>query len=709
MKKQLFNFFLLILFANAGFSQQSSRSSNTSYALDNSYLPNAPYANPKGGNSSAVITTTTSTCMSVNLPAPAAWTLVNYGTGTPIFTDGFVSGPNIYLDKEKAMYFDVSASANSSVTHVYVGFGHAYSATQSKIVTLRLYNGTTANVVGAQLTGAVATLTMGEIMSDVALGQYSDFVFATPVALPASKKFYASVDITNLTFPSDSLSIVSNSNPQTTPSPAWEKQSNNVWYNYSNAASSWSLNISLLIHPFLIQSPVISTFTASNGTVCAGNSINYNSAGSTSTGTYYWSFGASLPTSTSSVAAPTAISYPTMGTYTTYLLVNDACGSYAVSSKTILVNPTPVVGSTPASTNVCAGSNVTLNGTGASSYAWSGGITNNVPFTANSSVNYTVTGTAVNGCTNTAVSSVVVSANPTVTINSSTTTLCSGNSVTLTASGAVTYAWTGGVNNGVGFVPSGSGSYTVTGTQGICSGTAAVNITVNPTPTVAANITATTVCAGTNITLSGSGATSYAWSGGITNATPFAASTTTNYVVTGTSGACSGTAAVAVTVNNNPTVTANTTASVVCTGNNVTLSGGGANTYTWTGGVTDAAPFTPTGSATYTVTGSSSAGCTSTATVSVTVSLCTGVSTNFNNTTNIRLYPNPNNGIFTIESANLSKEATVVIYDNIGKLVYKQNLDQSINTINTSFATGMYVVKVIDNNSVQSVHKLIIK
>ena len=229
--------------------------------------------------------------MSINLPVPAAWTLVNYGTGTPIFTDGFVNGPNIYGDKEKAMYFDASASANTKITQVYVGFDHAYSATPSKTVAVRFYDGT-SGTPGASI--GSGTLSMGTIMTDVANNQYSLIMFPVPLNLPVSKKFFASVDLTALSFTTatkDSLSIVSNSDPQTTLTQTWEKWSTNAWVKYDNA-SSWVLNISLLIHPFLAQAPIVASITVPTGTLCTGSSITYNSAGSTSPGTYDWFFGA---------------------------------------------------------------------------------------------------------------------------------------------------------------------------------------------------------------------------------------------------------------------------------------------------------------------------------------------------------------------------------------------------------------------------------
>lgn len=704
MKKHFLKIFLTLLITNFAFAQQSKQN-NFSAVNDNSYSSNASALKVKG--LSAAFSTTTSTCMSVDFPAPATWSLVNYGTGTPFAANGFVSGPNTYADKEKAMYFDVSASANSSVTHVYVGFGRAYSATPSKTVALRIYDGTTTNVVGALL--GVTTITMGEIMADVAASQYSDFYFPTPIALPASKKFYCSVDITGLSWtasPKDSLSIVSNTNGQTTPGKAWEKQSNNTWYNYSNTTFSWGQNVSLLIHPFLVQSPVISTFAITNNTICAGQNASYNSAGSTTGGSVYWDFGSS-PTATSTALTPSNL-FPSAGTFTTYLLVYDACGSYAVSSKTVLVNANPTVGANITSTNVCAGTNITLSGTGANSYAWTGGVTNNVAFAPASTLNYTVTGTATNGCTNTAVSSVVVTPNPVVTATTSVASVCTGGSVTLNGGGATSYVWTGGVTNNVAFSPSSSNTYTVTGTTGACSGTASINIPVNPNPTVTANTTTNTVCAGSNITLTGGGATSYTWTGGASNNVAFAPSTSTTYVVTGLTGNCTGTAAVAITVNAAPPVTANTTSTLVCSGSSVTLNGGGATTYTWSGSVVDGVAFVPSGTATYTVTGTGSNGCSKTATVSVTVSLCTGLVSNSNNLS-VVLYPNPNNGMFTIESKGFSSAASVQVYDNLGKLVFIETITDTKHVINTNFATGIYTVKIIDQNTVHSIHKLVIE
>src|SRR5690606_20711630 len=121
-------------------------------------------------------------------------------------------------------------------------------------------------------------------------------------------------------------------------------------------------------------------------------------------------------------------------------------------------------------------------------------------------------------------------------------TVCAGSTVTLTASGATSYAWSNGVSQGVAFIPAtGSTTYTVTGTSLGCSSTDQVVVTVNPNPVVNAG-TDQSVCTGTSVTLSASGAASYSWSNGVVQGVAFTPAVgTQSYTVTGTSLGCSST------------------------------------------------------------------------------------------------------------------------------------------------------------------------
>ncbi|MES2138924.1 MAG: FG-GAP-like repeat-containing protein [Bacteroidota bacterium] len=76
---------------------------------------------------------------------------------------------------------------------------------------------------------------------------------------------------------------------------------------------------------------------------------------------------------------------------------------------------------------------------------------------------------------------------------------------------------------------------------------------------------------------------------------------------------------VSILLNNSFIVTAQATATTVCVGATVTLTGGGATSYTWTGGAIDTVAFTcPSSTTTYTVTGTT-AGCSDTVTITITV------------------------------------------------------------------------------------------
>ena len=357
--------------------------------------------------------------------------------------------------------------------------------------------------------------------------------------------------------------------------------------------------------------PTVSFTAAPSTTVCSGSSVTLSGTGATS---YSWSGG---------ITNGVAFTPPSTQTYT--VIGTDGNGCTGTATATVTVNPSPTVSFTAVpSTTICSGASVTLSGTGATSYSWTGGVTNGVSFAPPSTNTYTVTGTDASGCTNTATVTVTVNPLPTVgTSASPSSTVCSGGSVTLNGTGATTYTWSGGVTDGISFVPPSTTTYTVTGTDGNgCTNTSNILVTVNPVPTVGATATpGTSVCSGTSVTLNGTGATSYTWSGGVTNGVPFVPPSTTSYVVTGTNASgCTNTATITITVNPLPTVNSTVSPSgTVCSGTMVTLSGTGATSYTWTGGVTDGVPFSATSTQTYTVTGTDVNGCTGTSTRTITV------------------------------------------------------------------------------------------
>ena len=349
------------------------------------------------------------------------------------------------------------------------------------------------------------------------------------------------------------------------------------------------------------------TASVSNSVICSGNTVVFNGGGAS---TYIWTGG---------VTNNAAFSPTITDTYTVTGTDANGCINTAVTSITVNNLPTVTINVTNAS--VCLGNSTTLSGSGASTYTWTGSVTDAVAFAPAVTDTYTVTGTDANGCINTAVQTVVVNNLPNVTASVSNSVICSGNTVIFNGGGASTYIWSGGVTNNAAFSPTITDTYTVTGTDANgCINTAVTSITVNNLPTVTINVTNASVCLGNSTTLSGSGASTYTWTGSVTDAVAFAPAVTDTYTVTGTdANGCINTAVQTVVVNNLPNVTASVSNSVICSGNTVIFNGGGASTYTWTGGVTNNAAFSPTTTDTYTVTGTDANGCINTAIESVTV------------------------------------------------------------------------------------------
>jgi hypothetical protein len=388
---------------------------------------------------------------------------------------------------------------------------------------------------------------------------------------------------------------------------------NMIKTNVSGCSDSAATGITITVNP----TPTV-TATAAPTTICSGSSTTLTASGAT---TYNWMPG-SLPGATVTVSPTTTTTYTVTGT--------NASGCSNTATVTITVNPIPTVTAAASSTSICTGNNVTLTGSGASTYLWNPGAISGSPITVTpaSTTTYSVTGTDVNGCTGTGTITVTVGAQPTVTVTPSGATICNGSSTTLTASGTVSYNWMPGSLTGSSVVlsPSSTTTYTVTGTNGPgCFNTATVTVTVNPLPNVTATAAPATVCSGSSTTLTASGASTYNWMPGSligSSVTDMPASTTT-YTVTGTDvNGCTNTATATVTVNPSPVVAATASPSVICSGSSATLTASGADTYTWMPGSFTGSSVTdsPTATTTYTVTGTITAsGCTSTQTVTVTV------------------------------------------------------------------------------------------
>jgi hypothetical protein len=336
------------------------------------------------------------------------------------------------------------------------------------------------------------------------------------------------------------------------------------------------------------------TVSVPNGAICSGNSTLMTASGASS---YIWNPG-SLSGASQNLNPSSTTIYTVTGN-------NGICSHSVTTTVSVTTTPTVLV----SNASLCSGTSTLLVAGGANSYVWnpgnlSGAAQNLSPGTTTT---YTVTG-AIGTCTGNATSVISVTTTPTVSVPNA--LICSGNGTLVTASGASSYVWNPGSLSGASqsLSPGATTGYTVTGSNGICSNTAAMTVSVNVTPTVSV-VSSTSACYGNSITLTASGAGTYSWNpAGLTGASIIlgGAPGSTVYTVTGTSNNCSSSSkTVAVTVRALPSLFAISSPTAICPGNTSTLAAAGAVNYTWAPGslTGTSVAVSPTITTVYTITG----------------------------------------------------------------------------------------------------------
>ncbi|WP_321515549.1 gliding motility-associated C-terminal domain-containing protein [Marinifilum fragile] len=336
---------------------------------------------------------------------------------------------------------------------------------------------------------------------------------------------------------------------------------------------------------------------------CAGGTFTLDAGNVGSS--YLWSNGATTQTITVNAS----------GNYS--VVVTDANGCSATDDMNVTVHPNPIV-DLGTDQETCAGGTITLDaGNAGATYLWSNGATTRT-ITVNTSGNYSVVVTDINGCSSTDDVNVTVHPNPIVDLGTD-QEACAGGTITLDAGNAgSTYLWSNGATTQT-ITVSTSGNYSVVVTDANgCSATDDVNVTVHPNPVVDLGLDQET-CAGGTVSLdAGNPGSSYLWSNGATTQT-ITVSTSGNYsvVVTDANG-CSATDDVNVTVHPNPIVDLGPDQEA-CAGGTFTLDAGNVgSSYLWSNGATNQTIIVST-SGNYSVVVTDVNGCSATDDVNVTV------------------------------------------------------------------------------------------
>ena len=397
--------------------------------------------------------------------------------------------------------------------------------------------------------------------------------------------------------------------------------------------------------------PVDITADPVNTSMCAGGSASFNVTATGTTPTFQWQYYNGAAWVSVANGTPAGATYTNATTTTLGVSGITAAGVYQYrctainctvstdqsAAATLTVNALPAQPTITADgpLAICAGEDVVLTASDATTWLWSTGATTR-SITVTSAGNYTVQVTNPAGCLSIPSGTTVVTVNPlpsrpTIT-PSGTVNICAGTSRTLTSSSGTTYLWsTGETTQAISVNTAGSYTVQVTNSYGCLSqASLATTIVVNPlpaTPTITAS-GPTAICAGSSVTLTSSLSTSYLWSTGASTRS-ITVSTAGDYWVRVTdANSCQSAQSAITTVTVNPlpaTPVVGTISQPTCTvaTGSVPLSGLPAGNWTINpGNITGStSSVTVTGlvSGSYSFTVTNSSGCTSVATAPVVI------------------------------------------------------------------------------------------
>ncbi len=265
-------------------------------------------------------------------------TLDNFNNGTPAVYNlnngaGTISGHNSFADRAKADRFE-NLSSFSVVTGAILGFGSAiYQNEDAKVRVVVWDENNNTGLPGLELAGK--DLLIQDIADDIQEGELTVITFDEQVSV--NGPFYIGIELFyglqgEIT---DTVTLITNVDGQTSPGTAWEQRENGAWVSYEN--SYGGLSVSHAIFPTVSRTSLSAVFVLEDGEVCEGDIVNVDNI--TENGeSFTWTIQGDTSYQTSSFEP--ALSDLMPGAYTISLEARGACGMVNISEDTsLLIRP----------------------------------------------------------------------------------------------------------------------------------------------------------------------------------------------------------------------------------------------------------------------------------------------------------------------------------------------------------------------------------
>ncbi|UKN02998.1 T9SS type A sorting domain-containing protein [Paracrocinitomix mangrovi] len=616
---------------------------------------------------------------------------IDYDTVT--VTVNAIPSPTIYNDTP--LDFCVGGSV-ILYTDSYAGYSWNTSATDSFIVanTAGTYTVTITDVNGCQNSTNAVVTTYGLPSVDAGTAVSVCPGSSTTLSASGATTYVWDTDIT--------LSQLNISNPVATPTadPTW-------YYVTGTDGNGCQNNDSVQVSWFTL--PVVNA--GLDDQVCVGDSVQLGATGAL---TYVWNASTSLSSTT--VANPYA--FPT--SITTYTVTGtDGNGCTDQDNVTISTLSLPNVNAGTTDSH-CLGDSTHIFASGALTWQWVNdndlsNLNTSNPWASNTIDKwFYVYGTDVNGCTNIDSVEITVDPLPNVTAGPD-ISICTGDSVQLNATGADTYVWdshptflspTNVSNPWVKPIVQTTYVFTGTNTTTGCENTTDITVSLNALPNIDAGLD-TSMCIGDSLQLMATGGVTYIWSNASTLssniiADPWSFTTTdvTYYLDGYDANGCFGEDSIHVIVNPLPSAPAilevgQWLISSYNSGNQWYLNGSPV-----AGATNDSLNWVDQAqNGSYTLLYTDANGCQSFS-PSNNIIIIDDIGFEENNAIEVKMYPNPTNGLLNIE---LGEDIDMLFVTTLnGKvLMLEQNILSGIKQIDLSeLPTGVYMIQIVKDDRV---------